>query len=146
MPTQHRLLVLVYRMRKKIVVKKVETTGKIMWGRLKGDMVTTLSSKISLLGFPSQSEDANEMWVNMAKTIRKVAKETLGVSSGKPKVFKESWWWNDEVEKKIKDKNKRFKELMACTEKGDRIEKRVSYKKAKRTTKKAVTEAKKPWL
>ena len=53
-------------------------------------MVTTLSSKISLLGFPSQSEDANEMWVSMAKTIRKVTKETLGVLSGKPKVFKES--------------------------------------------------------
>ena len=102
MPTQHRLLVLVFRMRKKIVEKKVESRGKIMWGRLKGDMVTTLSSKISLLGFPSQSEDANEIWVNMAKTIRKVAKETLGVSSDKPKVFKESWWWNNEVEKEDK--------------------------------------------
>ena len=54
------------------------------------------------------------MWVNMAKTIRKVAEETLGMSSGKPKVFKESWWWNDEVEKKIKDKNKKFKELMVA--------------------------------
>ena len=85
MPTQHRLLVLVFRMRKKIVENKVESRGKIMWGRLKGDMVTTLSSKISLLGFSSQSEDANAMWVNMAKTIRKVAKETLGVSLGKPK-------------------------------------------------------------
>ena len=78
-------------MRKKIVEKKGESKGKIMWGRLKGDMVTTLSSKISLLGFSSQSEDANEMWVNIAKTIRKVAKETFGLSSGKSKVFKESW-------------------------------------------------------
>ena len=69
MPTQHRLLVLVFRMRKKIVKKKVEARGKIIWGRLKGDMVTTLSKKISLLGFPSQLEDANEMWVNMTKTI-----------------------------------------------------------------------------
>ena len=102
-PTQQRLLVPVFRIRKKITEKNVKSKGKIMWGRLKRDMVTTLSSKISLLGFPSQSEDVNEMWVNIAKTIRKVAKETLGVSSGKPKVFKESWWWNDEVEKKIKD-------------------------------------------
>ena len=82
------------------------------------------------------------MWVNMAKTIRKVAKETLGVESGKPKVFKESWWWTDEVKKKIKDKNKRFKELMVCTKEEDRIEKRVSYKEAKRAAKKGVTEAK----
>ena len=42
-------------MRKNIAEKKVKSKGKIMWGRLKGDMVTTLSSKISLLGFPSQS-------------------------------------------------------------------------------------------
>ena len=76
-------------------------------GETQRDMVTTLSSKISLLGFPSQSKDANELWVNMEKTIRKVAKETLGVSSGKPKVFKESWWWNDEVEKKIKTRDLR---------------------------------------
>ena len=121
MLTQHRLLVLVFRMRNKIVEKKIEFRKKIIWGRLKEDMVTTLSCKISSLGFPSQSEDANEMW-NMAKTIRKVAKETLGLSSVKSKVFKESWLWNDKVEKKIKDKNKRFKELMTCTEEEDRIE------------------------
>ena len=36
MPTQHKLLVLVFKMRKKIVEKKVESRGKIMWGRLKG--------------------------------------------------------------------------------------------------------------
>ncbi|XP_057543373.1 uncharacterized protein LOC130821601 [Amaranthus tricolor] len=94
------------------------------------------------IGLPSQSEDANEMWVNMAKTIRIMAKETLGVLLGKPKVLKESWWWNDEVKKKIKDKNKRFKDLIACMEDEDRIEKRVSYKEAKRVAKKAVTEAK----
>ena len=60
-----------------------------MWGRLKGDMATTLSTKISLLGFPRQPKDANEMWTNMAGTIRKVVKETLEVLSSKPKVFKE---------------------------------------------------------
>ena len=65
MPTQYRLLVLVFRMRKKIVEKKIEFRGKIMWGRLKGDMVTNVSSMISSLGFPSQPEDVNEMWVNM---------------------------------------------------------------------------------
>ena len=112
-----------------------------MWGRLKGDMATTMSSKISLLGFPRQSEDANEMWTNLlAETIRKVAKENLGVSLGKLKVSKDSCWWNEEVQKKINDKNKRFKELMACTEEEDRIKKRVSYKEAKRAAKKAVTE------
>ena len=82
-----------------------------MWGRLKGDMITTLSSKIISLGFPSQFEDTNEMWVDMTKTIRNVAKETLRVSPGKTKMFKESWWWNDEVEKKIKNKTRDLRNL-----------------------------------
>ncbi|XP_057547456.1 uncharacterized protein LOC130826002 [Amaranthus tricolor] len=47
MPTQHRLLILVFRMRKKITEKKVKSKGKIIWERLKGDKVTTLASKIS---------------------------------------------------------------------------------------------------
>ncbi|XP_057518018.1 uncharacterized protein LOC130798940 [Amaranthus tricolor] len=76
------------KMRKKIVEKKAESRGKIMWGRLKGDMATTLSTKISLLGFSRQSENANEMWTNMAETIRKVAKVTFGVSSGNQKCSK----------------------------------------------------------
>ena len=57
----------------------------------------------------------------MADNIRQAAKEILGVSTGKPRVYKELWWWNEEVREKIKDKNKRFKELMACTEERDRI-------------------------
>ncbi|XP_057515609.1 uncharacterized protein LOC130797145 [Amaranthus tricolor] len=78
----------------------------------------------------------------MAETIRKVAKETLRVSTGKTKVYKESWWWNEEVKKKIKDKNMRFKELMTCTEEEDRTHKKERYKEAKWAAKKAVAEAK----
>ena len=46
------------------------------------------------------------------------------------------------MQRKIKDKNKRFKELMACTEEEDMIHKKESYKEVKRTAKKAVVEAK----
>lgn len=56
-----------------------------------------------------------------------MAKETLGVSSEKPNVYKDLWWWSDEVHKKIKDKNKRFKEFMSCTQEEVRIQKRESY-------------------
>ena len=91
MPTQHKLLVLVFRMRRKITAKKIKVRKTIMWGRLKGDMVATLSSKIKTSGYPIISDDANQMWATIAETIRKVAKETLGVSTGKTKVYKESW-------------------------------------------------------
>ncbi|CAO2830059.1 unnamed protein product [Amaranthus hypochondriacus] len=108
MPTQHRLLVLVFRMRRKIAEIKLQVKQTIMWGRFKGDMVATMSDKIKTSGYPSVPDDANQMWTNMAKTIRKVAEETLGVSTGKTKVYKESWWWNEEVQKKIKEKKQEF--------------------------------------
>lgn len=41
MPTQHRLLVLVFRIRNKFFEKKIEFREKSMWGRLKGDVVTS---------------------------------------------------------------------------------------------------------
>ena len=61
MRTQHRLLVLVFRMRRKIAEKKIKVRQTILWGMLKGDMVTTLSSNIKTLGYPSISKDANQM-------------------------------------------------------------------------------------
>src|SRR5688572_14190954 len=82
------------------------------------------------------------MWETMAETIRKVAKETLGVSTGTPKAYKESWLWNASVQEKIKEKNRRFKELIACTGEDDRIQKKEWYKEAKQEAKKAVAEAK----
>ena len=92
MPTQHRLLVLVLRMRRKIAEKKIKVRQTIMWGRLKGDMVATVSNKIKTSGYPSILDDANQMWATMVETIRKVAKEILVVLTEKPKVYKE-WWW-----------------------------------------------------
>ena len=113
-----------------------------MWGRLKGDMVAILSSKIKTSGYQSILEDAYQMWATMAETIRKVAKETLAVSTGKPKVYKQLWCWNEEVQKKIKEKNRRFKELMTCTEEEDRILKKEKYRESKQAAKKEIAEAK----
>ena len=69
MPTQHRLLVLVFRMRRHIAEKKIEARQMIMCGRLKGDVATTILSKIKSLGYPCNLNDANLMWVTMAETI-----------------------------------------------------------------------------
>ena len=67
-----------FRMRKYIVEKKIKCRGKIIWVRIQGDMVTTLSNKISLLGFPRQSEDANEMWMNNSKSGRRDLRGVVG--------------------------------------------------------------------
>ena len=46
------------------------------------------------------------------------------------------------MQKKKNDKNKRFKELIACTEEEERTHKKESYKEAKQAKKKAVVEVK----
>ena len=90
MPIQHQLLVLIFKMRKKFVEKKIEFKRGIMWDILKGKMVATLTDEINKKGYSKLSKDGNLMWETMAKTIRQVAKETLGESIGEIKVYKES--------------------------------------------------------
>ena len=38
------------------------------------------------------------------KILRKTAETVLGVTFGKRKKDKETWWWNEEVQESIKEK------------------------------------------
>ncbi|KAM2027650.1 hypothetical protein ACFX1T_019911 [Malus domestica] len=51
------------------------------------------------------------MWDSMASCIRKVAKEVLGESKGFAPHQNESWWWNEEVQTKVKAKKECCKAL-----------------------------------
>jgi hypothetical protein len=44
------------------------------------------------------------MWLKMAMCVWKVAAEVFGVSRGCKKEAKDTWWWNEEVQKAIKEK------------------------------------------
>ncbi|XP_066381990.1 uncharacterized protein [Miscanthus floridulus] len=59
----------------------------------------------------------------MATCVRKIASEVLGVTKGSGYNSKDTWWWNEDVQKTIKKKKE-------C------------YKPVKKTTKRAVSEAK----
>ena len=78
------------------------------------------------------------MWEKMATCIRKVTAEVLGVTKGSGCDLKDAWWWNKDVQKAIKEKKECYKRLYQdrCA---DNIEK---YKVAKKTAKRAVSEAK----
>ncbi|KAL5195585.1 LINE-1 retrotransposable element ORF2 protein [Glycine soja] len=73
----------------------------------------------------------------MSQEIIKVAKETLGESRGFGPRGKESWWWNENVQSKVRVKKECFKEWSRCrnSETWDK------YKIARNDTKKAVSEA-----
>jgi hypothetical protein len=72
------------------------------------------------------------MWVKMATCIRKVASEVFGVTKGSNSESKDTWWWAEDVQKAIKEKKE-------CYRSAVNIE---SYKVAKKTAKRVVSEAK----
>jgi hypothetical protein len=76
-------------------------TARTKWWKLRGEAVQTF--KDSMLGKgPWEGEDADDMWLKMATCVRKVASEVFGVSRGKQEA-KDTWWWNDEVQRVIKE-------------------------------------------
>jgi hypothetical protein len=56
--------------------------------------------------------DADNMWIKMATCIRKVSSEEFGVSRGSRREAKDTWWWNDQVQKGIKGEEGLFPSLI----------------------------------
>ncbi|GJN32405.1 hypothetical protein PR202_gb20913 [Eleusine coracana subsp. coracana] len=84
-----------------------------------------------------EGEGPDDMWLKMATCVRKVALEVFGVSRGGKQEAKDTWWWNDEVQRAIKEKEC-FKRLH-LDKSAANIE---GYKIAKRAAKQAVSVAK----
>ena len=81
--------------------------------------------------------DADNVWMKMATCIRKVASEEFGVSRERRSEDKDTWWWNDDVQKALKEKKDCFRRLY-LDRSAENIEK---YKMAKKAAKQAVGEA-----
>lgn len=71
------------------------------WWKLKGEEQQTLKER--MIAGPWDEGAADSMWVKMAFCIRKVAREVLGVTKGKKQEPKDTWWWNEDVQKAIKE-------------------------------------------
>jgi hypothetical protein len=80
--------------------------------------------------------DANSMWMKMTTCIRKVASEEFGVTKGGKCETKDTWCWNEKVQKVIKEKKECFRR-MHLDGSVDNVE---QYKVAKMTVKRAVSE------
>ncbi|KAK3507840.1 hypothetical protein QTP70_001340 [Hemibagrus guttatus] len=77
-------------------------------------------------------------WVSTAEVIRETGRKVLGVSSGRRKEDKETWWWNEEVQDSVQRKRLAKKKWdMDRTE-----ENRQEYKEFQRRVKREVSKAK----
>ncbi|KAK3564262.1 hypothetical protein QTP86_011982 [Hemibagrus guttatus] len=77
-------------------------------------------------------------WETTAEVIRETGRKVLGVSSGRRKENKETWWWNEEVQDSVQRKRLAKKKWdMDRTE-----ENRQEYKEVKCRVKREVSEAK----
>ncbi|XP_046987422.1 stress response protein NST1-like [Schistocerca americana] len=92
-----------------------------------------------VLGKVKLAESVQEWWKIYSAVIRKIEEEVFGLTSGRevPK-DKESWWWNEEVQKVVKEKKdaKRKWDMSGSAEDGQ------AYKSAKKEAKRAVDKAK----
>jgi hypothetical protein len=76
--------------------------------------------------------------MKMLTCIRKVASEEFGVTKGGKREAKETWWWNEKVQKAIKEKKKCFRH-MHLDRSVDNVE---QYKVVKKTAKRTMSEVK----
>ncbi|KAK3556459.1 hypothetical protein QTP70_008255 [Hemibagrus guttatus] len=77
-------------------------------------------------------------WETTAEVIRETGRKVLGVSSGRRKEDKETWWWNEEVQDSIQRKRLAKKKWdMDRTE-----ENRQEYKELQHRVKREVSKAK----
>ncbi|KAH1250173.1 Craniofacial development protein 2 [Glycine max] len=135
--TQHRVLVMDVRIRDRAKRRSPMVAPRIKWWHLKGEKQGIFQQKVWEGWYGQSQGSANDLWNKMSQEIIKVAKETLGESRGFGPRGKESWWWNESVQSKVRVKKECFKEWSRCrnSETWDK------YKIAKNETKKAVSEA-----
>ena len=133
---QHRMVVckMVLMVKKK---KAEKVKPKIRWWKLKETSYQEAFRQevTKILG---GKDDLPDEWDKTAEMLRKTAETVLGVTFGKRKGDKETWWWNEEVQKSIKEK----KEAKKAWDKIRNENTKKVYKEKKNKAKKAVAMAK----
>jgi hypothetical protein len=107
------------------------------WWKLKEEAAKTFKERVLKESPWHEGVDANSMWMGMATCIRKVTSEEFRVTKGCKREAKETWWWNEEVQKAIKEKKECFRHMHLDRSAND-VER---YKMVKKTAKRAVSEA-----
>jgi hypothetical protein len=99
---QHRLLVVDFIVEKK-KRKRRKREKQIIWWKLRKEEGEELVQRLSEK-FEEIEESERFCWGETFPMVIDTAKEVLGESIPGKYLEKESWWWNEEVEKAVKEK------------------------------------------
>jgi hypothetical protein len=99
---QHKFVVADFRFRVRFQWSKRVQALRMKWWKLKEDAANTFKERVE--GPWHEGGDANSMWMRMTTVIRKVASKEFRVTKGGKCEAKETWWWNEKVQKAIKEK------------------------------------------
>ncbi|MCJ8747325.1 hypothetical protein PDJAM_G00152160 [Pangasius djambal] len=115
---------------------KIEIEKKTKWWKLKKECWEDFRQKLrQALGGQAVLPDD---WETTAEVIRVTGRKVLGVSSGRRKEDKETWWWNEGVQDSIQRKRLAKKKWDMDRTKENRQE----YKELQRRVKREVSKAK----
>ena len=135
---QHRMVVIDCRLRNCRKSKKPRMDPKIKWWRLKDSELRAIFQE-RVLEAIRLHEDVQVWWTENSEVILRIGEEVLGKSSGrKPQNDKGSWWWNEEVQQRVKNK----KEVKKKADLSGLEQDREEYKQAKEEASRAVAKTK----
>ena len=133
---QHRMVVC--KMALMVKKKKAEKVKpKIRWWKLKETSYQE-AFRQEVTRIMGGKDGLPDEWDKTAEMLRKTAETVLGVTFGKQKGDRETWWWNEEVQKSIKVK----KEAKKAWDKTRNENTKKIYKEKKSKAKKAAAMAK----
>ncbi|XP_045445776.1 craniofacial development protein 2-like [Melitaea cinxia] len=101
--SQHRLLLLDLTLKVQSLNKSPKPPVRTKWYRL-DDREVAVEFRERVVGKMIEMGDmvgvgVNECWSEMATWVRSVARDVLGETKGKRKIEKDTWWWNEELQK-----------------------------------------------
>ena len=117
--------------------KEKKVKPKIRWWKLK-ETSCQEAFRQEVTRILEGKDGLPDEWDKTAEMLRKTAETVLGVTFGKQKGDKETWRWNEEVQKSIKEK----KEAKKAWDKIKDENTKKLYKEKKNKAKKAVVMAK----
>ncbi|XGW19497.1 hypothetical protein V3C99_003389 [Haemonchus contortus] len=117
---------------------RTRTERRIRWWKLHQSEREHLKEKIPEAGLPNPEGPIQQTWSNAVEVILRCAKETLGETRGGFRGDKEAWFWNDEVQRVVRQKKSAYRRWQKTRAPEDL----AAYRTSKRLAKAAVAKAK----